>query len=159
MGVHQLRHNKGISTLMALTLAGLLVTAVAVGALAYYALVIKGTGKIATIGLEIYADAGCTQGISTIDWGVVNAGSTKSIGIFVKLTGNVKSYLTMNATNFVPSSAANYLYVYWDLEYQALLPGEVRQGTITLAVAANTIGIVDFSFDMRFFATQVGAST
>lgn len=119
-----------------------------VGAVVYYTLRLRGSGKIRTVNVKVYSDPAATIEVSAVDWGEISPGGQSRIQLYVKNTGNVVANLTLTAENWAPSSAANYMTLSWDYNGQALQLNEVRPVLFTLSVASNITGITDFSVDL-----------
>ena len=98
--------------------------------------------------MGVYWDAGCTSVVSSVDWGLLEPGSTKNVTVFVRNEGKSVVTLSLNATDWNPSSAADYMTLSWDYVGQQLGPGEVIQVMLTLSISSSIKGITNFSFDI-----------
>ena len=135
---------KTVAAVVGVVLIAVLVTA----AIVYYSLRLRGHGIIKTVGIEAYADAECTKICSEVDWGYIGPGESKAVALYLKNTGNVPVNLTLTTENWVPAAAAGYLTLSWDHNGTFVGAGAVRQVTITLSVATDITGIVEFAFDI-----------
>ena len=102
-------------------------------------------GSLVAVNVGVFQDAACTVNTTSIDWGVVDAGSATNRSIYVKNTGNTAVTLSLAATGWTPQGASAYLSVTWDREGAVLGAGQVVQTTFTLAVSASVTGFTDFS--------------
>ena len=105
-------------------------------------------GSIKAIGVSVYWDSSCTNEVSSVDWGMVEPGSSTSVTVYIKNTGNSPVTLTLDTENWNPSSASNYMSLSWDYNGQSIDAGGVVQVELTLTVYSNVTGITDFSFDI-----------
>lgn len=100
-------------------------------------------------GVGVYWDRGCTDKVSSINWGTLEPGSTKSIASYIRNEGNEPMRLILSTSNWNPLQASEYLSLGWNYTYWRLLdPGEVLQITLTLSVFPHIEGISSFSFDI-----------
>ena len=113
------------------------------------------TGTITTVNVGAYQDSGCTQVLSTIDWGSVVPGSSSNRTIYVKNTGNAQISLNMTVNTWSPSSAANYMGLTWNQESTVLNVGNSVATLLVLSVSASVTGITSFSFNATITGTQV----
>ena len=143
-----------ISREHALTLAiiGLTVSAVVVAATVYYVLIIRGTGMIKTVGVQAYADPELTKEVSAINWGTISPGGYSQTLLYLKITSNVPSNLTLSTARWSPPSVENYLTLTWDYDGTTLNPGQIIAVRLTLTIADAVTGITNFSFDMLITA-------
>ena len=101
-----------------------------------------------SIEIDIFGDSACTQPLSSVTWGVIEAGSSKTRDIYVKNNGDDGVSLSLLTENWNPSGASNYLQLSWDYDGGTIAPGEVRQITLVLSVSSSASGIDGFSFDI-----------
>lgn len=131
--------------------------AVLVTVLALYTVMLQNpinVTNIQTVGIEAYWDTNHTNEVSTIDWGIVEAGATKNVTIYMLNTGNTNIRLSMNATNWSPPNASEYITLHWDCQNQILNPNQLLKTTLTLNVDPHAKGIASFNFDATITATQ-----
>ena len=100
------------------------------------------------IEIDVYGDAACTQVISSVGWGEIEAGSSKTRVVYVKNNGDDGVSLSLLTENWNPSGASNFLQLSWDYDGSTIVSGEVRQITLTLSVSSSASGIDGFSFDI-----------
>jgi hypothetical protein len=113
------------------------------------------TGTITTVNVGAYQDVGCTQVLSSIDWGSVVPGSSSNRTIYVKNTGNAPISLNMTVNTWSPSGAANYMGLTWNQESTVLNVGNSVATLLVLSVSASITGITTFSFNATITGTQV----
>ena len=100
------------------------------------------------IEIDVYGDSACTQVLSSVGWGEIEAGSSKTRDMYVKNNGDDSVSLSMLTENWNPSEASNYLQLSWDYDGGIIVSGEVRQITLVLSVSSSAGGIDGFSFDI-----------
>jgi len=134
--------------ILAMAITGLIVTAIVVGAVAYYTLRIRGTGRIKLIGVKAYSDAELTKEVAAIDWGTIAPGGYSQVTLYLKSTSTAPSNLTLSTEAWEPAVAQNYMTLTWDYDGSTLQPGEVRTVILTLKVSPDISGVIDFAFDI-----------
>jgi len=117
-------------------------------------LTISSVGTVKTVDVGAYWDEACTNEVTTIDWGSISPGASKSVTIYLKNEGNTPITLTMNTTSWSPSAAANYISLSWDYSGEQIAAGGVIQVTLTLSVSSNISGITSFTFDIVITGTE-----
>ena len=105
-------------------------------------------------GIGVYSNKVCTTPMTTINWGSVSPGGTVTTTIYVKNTGEVSLTLSMQASNWNPTSANGLLTISWNQEGKTLAPGQSTSATITLTVSANTTGFTSFSVQISISGTS-----
>jgi len=96
----------------------------------------------------VYWDAGCWDAVPSIDWGVLEPGSTKNITIYVRNEGRAPVMLSLNATNWNPVNASEYMVLKWDYGGQQVGVGQVVKVRLSLWVSPIIAGITDFTMDI-----------
>jgi uncharacterized repeat protein (TIGR01451 family) len=115
---------------------------------------LSNSGNITAVGVGVYSDSGCTTVLSSISWGTLNPGDTKTYTVYVKNTGTVSITLTMAVTNWNPSSASSYITLSWDRQNYVLTAGSSVQATLTLVVSSSISSVTSFTFDVTITGTQ-----
>jgi hypothetical protein len=115
---------------------------------------ITATGKIVAVNLGIYSDQACTTVLSTIDWGSLTPGQTKTVTCYLKSTSTVNSTLSMSTGSWNPSSTSSYITLSWNREAYKIKPSEIVSATLTLTVSPSITGISSFSFTITITATE-----
>jgi hypothetical protein len=114
---------------------------------------ISNTGSVKGIGVGIYWDSACTNRTSSVNWGMLDPGSSKNVTLYVRNEGNAVATLSKSAQNWTPSTASTYMTLNWNYANQALNPNQVLQLKLTLAVSTTVSGLTSFSFDMTITAS------
>lgn len=114
---------------------------------------ISGAGAIKAVGVGVYWDSACTNETSSLDFGLLEAGGSKSFTLYLKNNGNSPLTLNMTSQNWSPSSASSYMSLTWNREGQQISPDQVIQFVITLSVSSSVTGISSFSFDIVITGT------
>jgi hypothetical protein len=96
----------------------------------------------------VFWDRNCTQGVSSIDWGTLAPGMTKTVSVYVQSKSNETCILILIPTGWNPPVAANYLELSQDYENKKIQPSEVVKVTLSLAVSASVAGVTNFSFNV-----------
>jgi hypothetical protein len=112
------------------------------------------TGTVKGIGVGIYWDSGCTSRVTSIDWGLAEPGTIQNKTVYIKNEGNANVTLTLQTSNWSPTSATTYISLGWTYNNQTILVNQVLQVTLRLTIASNITGITTFSFDI--IVTAVG---
>lgn len=110
--------------------------------------VIGSRGTVEAVGVGVYWDNNCTNAVTSIDWGMVEPGSTENVTSYIRNEGNSASTLSMYTLNWNPSNASEYMVLSWDYGGQSINPSEVMQVTFTLSVSASIEGVTSFSFEI-----------
>jgi hypothetical protein len=142
-----------IGMILAVASVGVVVTAL-VSALLLTNQTIPNTGNLKTIGVNVYWDAACTNKVSSIDWGTVEANSTKSFTIYIKNNGTAAEVLGMSTGNWNPTSASSQISLSCNCTGYVLAHGSVVGSVLTLSVSPTITGITSFSFDITITGTE-----
>jgi hypothetical protein len=142
-----------LTVILAITLAALVMTALVSGLLTGYQRIPNSGNLKATVGIGVYSDPACTNPLTSIDWGEVQAGQSYSRTIYIKNNGNIKVQLSMTTGNWTPSTASSYLSVNWNCTNYILDVGKSVGANIALSVASTAVG-GSFSFDITIVATE-----
>jgi hypothetical protein len=92
--------------------------------------------------------------VTILDWGWLEPGQNKSMGLLVTNTGNVIAFLNITTLNWNPPEAAQFLSLTWDLGYAALNVGNNVAATLTLHVSPMVKNITNFSFEILINAVK-----
>ncbi len=114
---------------------------------------ISNAGSVKGIGVGIYWDLACTNQTSSVNWGLLDPGSNKTVGIYVRNEGNSIIVLSKSVQNWNPSSVQSYVSLNWNYVNQTLNVNQVLQVSLTLVVSSTVSGITNFSFDVTISAT------
>jgi hypothetical protein len=130
----------------------LTVAAMAVAGITYAAITVNqnvnSSGTItAGPNVAIYSNAQCTVPVSSISWGSIEAGGTATQTVYVEDTGGTAMSLSINVSNWSPSTASTYINVNWNGQGAQIQPGVsgALAVTFTLTVSLSVTGITSFS--------------
>lgn len=115
---------------------------------------VSNSGSLKTIGVEVYWDQACTNRVSSIDWGTLEAGGTKSYTVYVKNNGTASETLSMMTSNWNPSATSSQISLNWNCTDYVLAHGSVVGAVFTLTVSSSISGIANFSFDITIVGTE-----
>jgi len=114
---------------------------------------VHSTGSVKAIGVGVFQDSGCTQALTSVDWGTLEPGTVKNVTVYVKNTGNAPATLSLQTGNWSPAGANSYLTLGWNYGGAALAVNEVKTVVLSLQISASITGITGFSFDITIAAT------
>lgn len=101
-----------------------------------------------TIEIDVYSNQACTQSISSVSWGSIEAGSSIDRVIYVKNSGDYRVFIELSTDDWVPSDAVDFIHLSWDSDGIYLDPSAVLEATLTLNIDSSIDGIDSFSFDI-----------
>jgi hypothetical protein len=139
--------------IMAIALAGLMITLAATAALSD-SQTVPLSGTITTVNVDAYTDSACTIPCTSLSVGNVAPGSTVTQTIYIKNAGTVPMTLTMTVSNWSPSNANTYLTLSWNRQSTVLAAGASTPATLTLTVASNTGSLTTFSCSVTITGTE-----
>jgi hypothetical protein len=113
------------------------------------------SGTITTVNVAAYQDSGCTQVLSTIDWGTIVPGSSANRTIYIKNTGNAQVSLNMTVNTWSPPNAPSYMTLTWNQEGTVLNVNNNVTTLLVLSVSGSVTGITNFSFNATITGTQI----
>ncbi len=114
---------------------------------------VTNVGWVKGVGVGIYWDSACTNETSSINWGIVDPGSSKMVYVYVRNEGNTAVTLSLTTQNWNPSSVASFMTLNWNYAGQTLLVNQVLRVRLTLDVSSTISGVASFSFDTMVIAT------
>jgi hypothetical protein len=114
---------------------------------------VPSAGVVKGIGVGIYWDYGCTNKASSINWGVLEPGSSRTVTVYVRNEGNTVTTLSETTQNWNPLAASNYLTLSWDYAGRTVSVNQVLRINLTLTVSSTVSEITSFSFDVMITAT------
>lgn len=116
---------------------------------------VNSSGVIASVNLAVYWDSACTNPVTSIDWGTISPGGSKSVQIYVKNTGNVPITLSLSTENWNPSNAGSYMTLTWDYTSGTKIQSNsALKVTLTLTVSSSIQGVTNFSFNVVITGTE-----
>ena len=101
-----------------------------------------------TIEIDVYSNQACTQSLSSVSWGSIEAGSSVDRVIYVKNSGDYRVFLELITDDWVPSGAVDFIHLSWDSDGIYLDPSAVLEATLTLNIDSSIDGIDSFNFDI-----------
>ncbi len=108
----------------------------------------RSTGSIEGQGLRVYLDPECTNAVSSLDFGLLEPGSSKNFTFYLKYEGDSDFNLGMSSENWNPGTAADYMTLAWNREGQQIRPDEVLGCVVTLSVLEDVQGVSSFTLDI-----------
>ena len=87
--------------------------------------------------LDIFIDFQCSIKTTTINWGVLEAGETSHIPIFIKNIGETKITLGLFTENWSSQQASENMHLSWDYDGIIIQPNQIVNGSLTLQIDQN----------------------
>lgn len=115
---------------------------------------LNNTAAIKAVGVSVYWYSNRTSPVTTIDWGTLAPEETVNKIIYIHNNGTIPAALSMTTSEWVPSTAANYITVTWNCSDYVLPAGHVVGATLTLSVNSTTNGLTNFSFSIIITGTE-----
>ena len=103
--------------------------------------------------IDVYEDLACTIVQSSIEWGEIEAGASTSVTVYIKNNGDTNLLLGLDSANWTPTNCADFTTLSWDYGDTVLVPGEIREVTITLDVDLNSPPMNSFGFEVVIIAS------
>ena len=101
-----------------------------------------------TVEIDVYSDQACTQTLTSINWGSIEAGDSSNIDVYVKNAGDSNIILSLDTGNWTPSNVSSYSSVTWDYDGSQISPDQVEHIVITLSVDSGSPAFSGFNFDL-----------
>ena len=117
-------------------------------------LTISNVGTVKTVNLTVWQDENRTIPLTSIDWGLLAPGQSKTVEAYLLSDGNTETILSIAIENWNPINASFYLAIMWDRENYTLQPKQVCLSSLTLTVDPDITGIENFSFGILLTATE-----
>ena len=109
---------------------------------------LQSVGTVKALGVGVYWDSGCSQTVSSIDWGLAEPGAVKNVTVYIRNEGNAPITLSLQTANWNPPNAADYISLSWNYSGQTIGANQVVVVTLSLSISSNIEGITTFSFDI-----------
>lgn len=106
-------------------------------------------------GIGVYWDSGCSDVVTSLDWGVMTLGEARNVVVYVRNEGDYTTNLVITQRNLNPQNASNYVNFSWNPRVWALQKQEVANVTLTLRVSQSATGIGELSFEVLFEAHTI----
>ena len=141
-------------TVIFLTIAALALALTTIAAITINPRLSSSGAIIAEPNVGVYSNSACTAGISSINWGSVEAGGSASQTIYVKDTGGTAVTLSLAVSNWSPSTASTYINLTWTGQGSRIAVGGSLAVTLTLTVPSSTpTSITSFSNSITISGT------
>jgi len=98
--------------------------------------------------LDIFTDIQCSIKMTTINWGVLEAGETSHMPIFIKNIGETKITLGLFTENWSSQQAMEHMHLSWDYDGTLIHPNQVVKGSLTLQIDQNCPELSQYGFDI-----------
>jgi hypothetical protein len=109
---------------------------------------LNSVGTVKALGVGVYWDNGCSQAVSSMDWGLAEPGAVKNVTVYIRNEGNTPITLYLQTSNWNPTNAADYISLSWNYSGQTIGANQVVTVTFSLSISSNIQGITTFSFDI-----------
>jgi hypothetical protein len=114
---------------------------------------IPGSGSIKGVGVGVYMDSTCNNPLSSVNFGLLEAGSQTQITFYLQNEGNADLTLSMTPKDWDPIEAADYISLSWNREGQQIRPNQVTSCVLTLTVSPNIQDISSYGLTITITAT------
>ncbi len=114
---------------------------------------VSSVGAVKGIGVGIYWEYACANRVTSINWGVMEPGSNRTIVVYIRNEGNAAATLSEITQNWNPAAASSYLTLRWNYAGQTINVNQVLQVRLTLVLSSTVAGITSFSFDIVVTST------
>jgi hypothetical protein len=101
-----------------------------------------------TVEIDIYSDQACTQALTNIVWGEIEAGDSSSKTIHVKNNGETGVVLSLETENWTPGGSQDHMSLNWDYDGASISAGQVETIMLTLSVSGSAPPMPLFNFDI-----------
>ena len=98
--------------------------------------------------LDIFIDFQCSIKMTTINWGVLEAGETSHIPIFVKNIGETKITLGLFTEIWSSQQASENMHLSFDYDGIIIQPNQIVNGSLTLQIDQNCPELSQYGFDI-----------
>ncbi len=108
---------------------------------------VTNAGIVKGVGVGVYWNMACTNQTSSINWGLLDPGSSKSVVIYIRNEGNTLITLS-KTTKWYPSAASSYMSLTWNYTGNSIAQKKVLPVQLKLAISSSITGITNFSFNI-----------
>lgn len=137
-----------VSVLLIVCLAAVLLTLLSTRAV--------NAGTVEAIGVGVYWDNGCSNAVSTIDWGFLTPGDAKDVTVYVRNEEIENVMLSVRTDNWNPSNAVDFMALSWNYAGNLIVPSEIVKVKLTLTISPDIRDITSFRFDITIEAQSTG---
>ena len=100
------------------------------------------------IEIDIYSNYECTNVLTNVEWGEIEAGESSSSTIYVKNNGDTSVTLSLTTENWSSNTAQDNMNLSWDFDGNPVQSGEVVEVTLSLSVDPDCPELDNFGFDI-----------
>jgi hypothetical protein len=101
-----------------------------------------------TIEIDVYSDSSCTNIMSDVEWGEIEAGGDSNTLIYVKNNGDTNVIISLTTENWSSSNAQSNMDLSWNYDGSNIEPNEVVPVTLILSVDSGCPEMSSFGFDI-----------
>ena len=98
--------------------------------------------------IGVYWDQKCTQIVTSVNWGTLTPGQTKTVTFYVRNEGNSTILLVFSTANYNPSRASRYISLSTSTNNSKADANQTIKVTSTLKISSKISDMTDFSFDL-----------
>jgi hypothetical protein len=109
---------------------------------------LSSVGTVKALGVGVYWDSGCSQTVSSIDWGLAEPGAVKNVTVYIRNNGNAPTTLSLQTANWNPANATSYISLSWSYNGEMIDLNQVIGVNLSLSISSGIQGITTFSFDI-----------
>ena len=103
--------------------------------------------------IDVYANQECTQALTTVTWGQIEAGGQATRTVYVRNNGDTSVVLSLNTDNWSPSNAQEHMTLTWNYSGNQVSSGQVVRLDLTLSVSGSCPALPSFDFDIVIVAS------
>lgn len=116
---------------------------------------VPNAGAVTGVGVDVFWDFDCTNAATSISWGTIEPGGTRSQTVYIRNNEPVAVTLSIDYGNWSPAGASSYITPSWNCTDYNLNSGSVATALLSLAVSPYASGITDFMFDMTITGAEI----
>jgi hypothetical protein len=142
--------------IVAIALTGIVISALA-ASLLLASQTVPTSGNLKAVGVGVYSDSGCSNNVTSIDWGFLAPEAQINKTVYIRNNGNVPITLNITTNDWNPMSTQNYITLRWNREGYVLGTSQstrVTQAFLILSVSSTIAGITNFSFSIIITGTE-----
>ena len=107
---------------------------------------VSNVASVKAVGVGVYADPGFTVPLTSIDWGILEPGSSKNFSAYIVNRSNVPVVLSLATENWNPINASAFITLTWNYAGVQIPVGGSIYVVFVLHVDSAISGITAFSF-------------
>lgn len=125
-------------------------------------LTVPSIGAIKVVGVELYWNSSLENKIETINWGVIQPGSSVNVTVYIKNVSNIKTTLDFVIAKCNPSGISDFIDLSWDYDGALLSSGELVQVNLLMTFSSDVSfipyiisnDVTDFDLEIHFIASE-----